>query len=175
MMDHNYIAALLFFLPAGVANAIPPIANKIPVWNRWKTPVDFGKSYQGKRLTGDNKTWRGIVTGALIAGLVAVGVSRAVPETIINDHVFLTGFLLGLGALVGDACESFIKRQRGIKPGVSWRPWDQVDYIAGALLFVMPIAPLPLWSVLTIILVYFPGHFVVAYIGYKLGLKSTPV
>jgi hypothetical protein len=37
--------ALWFFLPAGVANAAPVFANKIPVLNRWKTPMDFGKSY----------------------------------------------------------------------------------------------------------------------------------
>ncbi len=174
-MDHNYVAALLFFLPAGVANAMPPIANKIPIWNKWTTPVDFGLSARGARLTGNNKTWRGIVTGALVAGLTAVLIARFVPETIVNDRVFLTGFLLGLGALLGDAAESFVKRQRGIKPGMSWRPWDQVDYIIGALLFVLPIAPLPLWAILTIVLVYFPGHFVVAFIGYKLGLKSTPI
>ncbi len=174
-MDNNYIAALLFFLPAGIANAIPPIANKIPLWNRWKTPIDFGVSYRGVRLTGDNKTWRGIVSGTLVAGLAAVLISQIVPETIVNDQVFLTGTLLGLGALVGDAIESVFKRQMGKKPGTSWVPWDQVDYILGALLFVLPVAPLPAWAILTIALVYFPGHFLFSYIGYKLRLKTTPI
>lgn len=174
-MDHNYIAAILFFLPAGVANAIPPIANKIPIWNRWKTPVDFGKSWRGVRLTGDNKTWRGILSGTLVAGLVAVGISRLVPETIINDQVFVTGMLLGCGALVGDSIESFIKRRHGIKPGQTWLPWDQIDYIIGALAFVLPVAPLPFWAIAIIIVVYFPGHFLFSYIGYKLHLKSTPI
>ena len=174
-MEHNYIAAILFFLPAGVANAFPPIANKIPVWNKWNTPVDFGKSWRGKRLTGDNKTWRGIASGTLAAGLTALLIAKLVPETIVNDHIFITGLLIGFGALIGDAVESCFKRQRGIKPGTSWRPWDQIDYIIGALVFVLPIAPLPLWAILTIIVVYFPGHFLFSYIGYKLGLKSAPI
>jgi len=174
-MDHNYLAAVLFFLPAGIANTAPVFANRIPLWNRWNTPVDFGKSWRDIRITGDNKTWRGIVSGTVLAGISAVVIAWLVPEVIVNDKVFLTGLLLGFGALFGDATESFVKRQRGIKPGNSWFPWDQIDYIVGGLLFVLPIAPLPLWAIITIFIAYFPLHLLVAYLAYKLGLKSTPI
>lgn len=174
-MDHNYLAAALFFAPAGLANLTPVLVNKIPYLNQWKTPVDFGKSCRGKRITGDNKTWRGIISGTLVAGVSAIGISKVSPETIINNHIFITGLLLGFGALVGDAFESFIKRQYGIKPGTSWFPWDQTDYIAGGLLFVLPVAALPGWAIITIIGVYFPLHLLVAYLAYRLGLKSSPI
>lgn len=174
-MDNNYIAAVLFFLPAGVANAAPVVINRIPIVNAWKTPLDFGKFWRGKRITGDNKTWRGLIGGALVAGLTAVLVSELVPETIVNDMVFLTGILLGAGALVGDAIESIAKRQLGIAPGEKWFPWDQIDYIIGGLLFVLMVADLPLWAIITIIIAYFPLHLLFAYIGYRLGLKSTPI
>lgn len=174
-MDHNYIAAILFFLPAGLSNTAPVFANKIPIWNKWNTPVDFGKSWRGVRITGDNKSWRGIISGTLFAGLTAVVVAHYVPETIVNDQVFLTGILLGLGALTGDAVESFIKRQRGIKPGSSWFPWDQVDYIIGGLLFVLPVADLPVWAIVTIFVAYFPLHLLIAYLAFRIGLKSTPI
>lgn len=174
-MDNNYLAAILFFAPAGIANAAPVIANRIPLWNRWKTPVDFGRSWHGKRLTGANKTWRGIVSGIILGGLSALLIGKLVPETIVNDQVFLTGALLGVGALVGDAVESCVKRQLGITPGTKWFPWDQIDYIVGGLIFVLPVADLPLWAIVTIIIAYFPLHLLFAYIGYLLGLKSTPI
>jgi CDP-diglyceride synthetase len=61
-----------FFLPAGIANMSPVLANKIPGINQWKTPLDFGKSWRGKRIFGNNKTWRGLIFGTLIASLVGL-------------------------------------------------------------------------------------------------------
>lgn len=174
-MDNNYFAAVLFFLPAGIANAAPVIANKVPIINQWKTPVDFGLSWRGKRLTGDNKTWRGVVVGSVLAMITAIIISKLVPETIVNSAIPLTGFLLGFGALAGDFVESFIKRQMDIKPGSSWFPWDQLDYIIGALLFTRWVAPLPGWTITTIVVFYFVLHLVASYIGYKLKLKPTPI
>lgn len=174
-MDNNYLAAILFFLPAGIANAAPPIANKIPILNKWKTPVDFGLSWRGKRITGDNKTWRGIVVGTILAVMTSIIVNKLVPETIVNNAVTLTGGLLGFGALLGDSVESFIKRQMDIKPGSSWFPWDQLDYIAGALITTHWIAPLPVWAIVTISVTYFLLHLISSYIGYRLKLKPTPI
>jgi len=172
---NDYIAALLFFLPAGVANMIPPIANKIPVLNRWKTPLDFGKTWHNKRLLGANKTWRGLVSGTLAGGLTALLVSKLNTNTIVTLAPFLVGCLLGLGALLGDAAESFIKRQYGFKPGRSWFPFDQVDYILGGLLIIVPIVRLPLWAGFTILFVYFGLHLLTAYIGYLLKFKDSPI
>lgn len=174
-MDNNYFAAIMFFLPAGLANAAPVVANKIPIINQWKKPVDFGLSWKGKRLTGDNKTWRGVFVGSVLAMVSSVIISKLVPETIVNNSVPLTGFLLGFGALMGDFVESFIKRQMNIKPGSSWFPWDQLDYIIGALAITHWIAPLPVWTVTTIVVFYFLLHLVASYIGYKLKLKPTPI
>jgi CDP-2,3-bis-(O-geranylgeranyl)-sn-glycerol synthase len=44
------------------------------------------------------------------------------------------GFLLGLGAMAGDAAKSFFKRRLGIAPGHPWIPFDQIDFQIGALL-----------------------------------------
>ncbi|HSX27706.1 MAG TPA: CDP-archaeol synthase, partial [Patescibacteria group bacterium] len=85
------------------------------------------------------------------------------------------GMLLGIGALTGDAMESFFKRRRGIKSGSSWYPFDQIDYIIGglifALLFIKPTLSLILW----VGLVYFGLHLVFSYLGYLLGLKKHPL
>lgn len=44
--------------------------------------------------------------------------------------------MLSLGALIGDLTESFIKRRIGFPPGASLPVADQLDFVAGALLFL---------------------------------------
>lgn len=51
--------------------------------------------------------------------------------------MFLGGWL-GLGALVGDMVKSFFKRRLGIKPGAMFQPWDGIDYMIGAIIFMLP-------------------------------------
>lgn len=172
---NDYLAAVLFFLPAGVSNMAPVLANRLPIIKNWNTPVDFGAKLAGERLLGDNKRWRGIVSGALLGGVTAVIVSKLNANTIVTIAPFWAGVLLGFGALVGDAVESFFKRRAGIKPGNSWFPFDQTDYIIGGLLTIYPFVQLPGWVILTILVVYFGLHVVFAYVGYLLGLKDKPI
>lgn len=176
--------AVWFFLPAGVANATPVVANKIPVLNRWKNPMDFGKSYRGKRIFGANKTWRGLVFGSFIGALTglliavfyppsasAVGIAPLWPKF----SMALLGALLGFGALLGDAVESFFKRQKGVPAGQSWFPFDQLDYIIGGLLVSSFVVQLSLQQYLSIVVTWFALHLISAYIGYRLKLKDTPI
>lgn len=165
---NDYLAALLFFLPAGIANMTPVFVNKIPVINRWKTPIS-------KKYLGANKTWRGLLSGTLVAALSAILISKLNTNTVVTIPAFWVGFLLGLGALVGDSVESFFKRKKGVKPGASWFPFDQTDYIIGGLLFILPFVPVPFWAIATIIIVYFGLHLLVSYIGFLLGLKDKPI
>lgn len=172
---NDYVAAILFFLPAGIANMSPVVANHIPWLKNWRTPMDFGLSSDGHRVLGDSKTWRGIVFGTLMGGLTALVVSHLNTNTVATVPPFIVGCLLGFGALAGDAIESFFKRRRGIKPGNSWFPFDQIDYIIGALILIYLFVPLPLWAMSTIIAVYFVLHIVIVYIFYKLGIRSKPI
>lgn len=174
-MNNDYIAAVLFFLPAGISNMSPVLANKLPGLNRWKTPLDLGHSYQGKRLLGNNKTWRGLVVGTLMGGITAVVVAKLNPNTVVTVAPFWAGVLLGFGALTGDALESFFKRRIGVPPGDSWFPFDQTDYIIGGLLAILPFVALPLWVIAAIFIVYFCLHVVVAYCAYLIGLKNKPI
>lgn len=172
---NDYIAAILFFLPAGISNMSPVLANKIPAFKDHKVPLDLGKSFRGKRIFGENKSLNGLLVGTLMGGLTAVIVSKLNANTVVTVAPFWAGILLGFGALAGDAIESFLKRQSGVKPGDSWFPFDQIDYIIGALLAILPFQPLPLWVVATVFIVYFGLHLLVSYIGYRLGLKDKPI
>jgi CDP-2,3-bis-(O-geranylgeranyl)-sn-glycerol synthase len=168
----------LFFLPAGLANMAPVFANKIPYLNRWKTPMDFGKKIKGKRISGDNKTWRGLVFGTFIGGVVAcfeafIFFQISSADTLASYAV--VGASMGFGALSGDAIESFFKRQMGIKSGESWFPFDQSDYIVGGLVASLLFVRLPLLDYVYIFLIYFGLHLATSYIGYKLHLKNKPI
>lgn len=171
----SWLNVIIFFLPAGVANATPVVANRIPIIKHWKTPMDFGLKLGGKRLLGNNKTWRGVLTGSTIAGITALLVSQWAHYDISGLATFGLGFLMGFGALFGDAVESAIKRQRGIPAGHSWFPFDQIDYILGGLLFLAPVTTMTLGTMAFILIVYFGLHLITAYLAYLLGLKERPI
>lgn len=178
-MTELLIAAFLFFLPAGIANMFPVLAARTPLLRKWNSPLDFGKTFRGKRIFGANKTWRGLITGTLAGGLTGVLLQSFIHKYGITaiGLSFVTGSLMGFGALLGDAVESFIKRQKGIDPGASWFPFDQIDYIIGGLIFVYPVTFTLLLPalVVTIMVIYFGLHIMTSYIGYRVGLKTRPI
>ena len=185
-MIKEIVFALWFFLPAGLANAAPVFANKIPKSDWLAVPLDFGKHLRGRRIFGEHKTLRGLLSGIVMAELVVVlqrflyvhngwfrSISLQVNYQTIN--VLLLGFLFGLGALGFDAIKSFFKRQFGVNPGGTWFPFDQIDYIIGGLLFSSMVVRLPSTSYLWITLIWFFIHPVSTAIAWLLGLKDSPL
>lgn len=169
MNVEHALYALLFFLPAGTSNMTPIIASKLPRLRNWTTPIDMGKKFRGKRLFGKNKTWRGLASGVIAGTLVGVAIFG------LSAFVIAISASMSAGALIGDAIESFFKRQRGIDSGNPWFPFDQTDYIVGGLLFTLPFGVLPLWLVAWVFIIYFGLHLLSSYIGYVLGLKDRPI
>lgn len=171
----EFLVALLFFLPAGASNMAPILANKLPYITRFKTPLDFGRSYRGQRIFGKNKSWRGLLSG-IVFGIVTGWVMHT---WFFSDdplgHYLLVAAAMSAGALIGDAVESFFKRQRGIPSGTAWFPFDQTDYIIGGLLFILPFGLLSLSMVFWIFGWFFGLHLISSYIGYLLGLKDKPI
>ena len=175
MSTETILAALLFFLPAGVSNMTPVLSKHIPVLRSWNTPLDFGYSWRGVRLLGQNKTWRGLLTG-IVAGTLTGAVVQQAYFTDIHSGLFIAmAASMSAGALIGDAVESFFKRQRRIPSGKPWFPFDQTDYIIGGLLFALPFMIIPLAYIGWIFGLYFGLHLLTSYIGYRLGLKELPI
>lgn len=109
----NIVAALLLVI---VANAVPWLIGRI-VGQRWSAPLDCGWVLRdGQRLCGSHKTWRGVLTGSLAAGLLARALGL--------------GFTLGAGfgalSLLGDALSSSIKRRLQLQPGSEVPGLDQL-------------------------------------------------
>ncbi|MDH7506928.1 MAG: CDP-2,3-bis-(O-geranylgeranyl)-sn-glycerol synthase [Candidatus Thermoplasmatota archaeon] len=136
------IQALWLVLPAYIANASALLVGG-------GTPIDFGKFWKdGKRILGDGKTWRGLITGGFVGMTSGFGLSVVAKYAAASDFAFLgindfTGFpfmipiimSICFGALIGDIVESFFKRRIGKNRGEDWIPFDQLDFIFGALFF----------------------------------------
>jgi CDP-2,3-bis-(O-geranylgeranyl)-sn-glycerol synthase len=160
------IEAAKFMCPAYCANAIPVIAGG-------GLPMDFGKNFlDGKPIFGKNKTFRGFFLG------LAVGTAVGLAESAVfsKDYPVLFGFLLSLGALFGDLAGAFLKRRLGISPGGLLPVVDQVDFIAGAIVFSLPLSLNSFsWELAIMVLIITPPiHLLTNFAAYKLGLKSNP-
>ncbi|MDX1813352.1 MAG: CDP-2,3-bis-(O-geranylgeranyl)-sn-glycerol synthase [Candidatus Bathyarchaeia archaeon] len=155
------VEALKFIFPAYCANATPVIAGG-------GIPMDFGKSFDGKRIFGANKTYRGFFFG------LAVGVTVGLVEVMLFDYPFLFSVLSPLGALLGDLAAAFLKRRLGIAPGDLLPIVDQVDFVVGALLFSMPLAIIYWELAIAVLVITPPIHLLTNFVAYKLKLKKKP-
>ncbi|MEM2935709.1 MAG: CDP-2,3-bis-(O-geranylgeranyl)-sn-glycerol synthase [Candidatus Bathyarchaeia archaeon] len=153
--------ALYFIFPAYCANAAPVIFGG-------GTPIDRGKTFRdGRPILGPRKTFRGFFAGLAIGTLVGL---------LQNPNNVLLGFTLSLGALTGDLVESFFKRRLNIPPGASFPVADQLDFIAGALLFSLLVSPpsLTVETIAVIVVITPPIHLLTNIFAYLLKLKKEP-
>lgn len=168
------LQALYFMFPAYVANATPVFFSKLKGGKILDGPIDHGKKLFGVRIFGDNKTVKGFLFGTLFG--VLTGLSQYYLSNVFGYSIYealFIGFLLGFGALVGDAVKSFIKRRIGVKPGGALPVFDQIDFVIGALCFASLAVDFSLKFVL-VILIISPILPVIANItAYFLGVKKV--
>lgn len=154
---------------------MPVFAANIPGLNKWNQPLDGGLAFHNKRILGDHKTIRGLVTGVIAGMLTAVMLVHFSPDVYYGANPLLVGFLLSFGALLGDSVKSFFKRRVGIPSGKTWFPFDQIDYIVGGILLSLLVVQLSIKTYAVIFLLYFCLHVLSTTIGYLLRLKSSPL
>ena len=163
-----YVETFIKALPAFVANMTPVFLGKFNIFGL-RRPIDGGKiAWDGKRWLGDGKTWQGLIF-APIAGLLT-----GLLLSPFNYSTSFFGFILGLGAIVGDALGSFTKRRLGMPRGANAGLLDSLDFISIALLFSYPFG---LWrpeEVLLLLIATPIFHRFANIIGYKLKLKREP-
>ncbi len=140
------IQAFWIVIPIYVANASAVIVGG-------GTPIDFGRTWKdGRRILGDGKTWRGLFSGTFLGMTVGFGLTVGASYFSTSEYSFLgltnfegfpvmipLLFSLCFGALLGDVIESFFKRRIGKDRGQDWIPFDQLDFLVGALVcsFIM--------------------------------------
>ena len=154
-----------FMAPAYVANMAPPFVR---YWRGWNPPIS-------RHWLGGHKTVVGFaagLAGALLTTRVQAGLGWAGARVAYDDWAAL-GLLFGVGAMAGDCAKSFFKRRLGIPPGAPWVPFDQLDFVLGALALVGPRAALAWTDVLVILALSAGGHILVNHLGWALGVRET--
>ncbi len=180
------LALIWLFLPAGLANTAPVLANNVPVLKKFTQPLDAHKKFRGKRILGSHKTVRGLLAGVLMGTLIGVfqlvifelfswPSTNLLPVDYGSIEAVYIGSVLGFGAIVGDAVKSFFKRQVGIKPGHNWFFFDQSDYIIGAMLISLPFFTLPLSNYLFVLFLGLILHPVINVFAWLLRLQDSPL
>ena len=87
-----------------------------------RMPIDGGATFRGRRLFGDNKTWRGAVVTITTMTVTAWALAKihaccfALPTLVpfAETHPVAWGLLLGTGYILGELPNSFVKRQIGL-------------------------------------------------------------
>jgi len=172
-MLNLFLASLYFILPGYIGNMFPVLTGK--------ARLPFGKPISEKHF-GTNKTYRGFYS-AFLGALLCLYMQYYFQKngyfteiTILdykNINLFLYAFLFGIGAMTGDLIKSFFKRKLKKEDGASWFPFDQIDFVFGIYIFLLPVYIIPIKMLGILILVTPVIHFSTNAIGYLLGLKKV--
>jgi len=179
------LAGLYLMLPALVPNSAAVLFGG-------GTPVDFGRTWRGRRLLGDGKTWRGFFGGAFsgfFVGVIFMLVAIVFEQE--TEWGYGDGFMgvatiaaLSFGSMAGDTVGSFVKRRLGVDQGNKAPVLDQYNFVIGAILVVLLVHSSwffdhyvhdnAIWGLATFIIAVPLLHRAANIIGYKLGKKNVP-
>jgi len=155
----------------------PVIVKKI--FNKLAFPLDFNKKIGNKEIFGGNKTFRGLIFGVISAIIITfIQFNFYNNNILVNLSIvdysnwLLIGLLMGFGAIFGDLAESFVKRRINYKPGKPFIPFDQLDFVIGALIFVYPLIILSLNKIIIILVLSFILHIIVNHVAYYTGTRK---
>jgi len=147
-----------------VANAAPLIGS-LTLSHRFAQPLDGGLTLtDGKRLFGEHTTLRGVVLA-----LLATTVAASVLDLSAGD-----GAIVGLGAMIGDALSSLIKRRLGIRPGGMAPGLDQLPEALLPLFLVAGNYGLSLPTILLLALAFMAFDLLASRLLHRLGLRGHP-
>ena len=173
------VMAIWLMLPAYIANGAAAFFGGI----FGRTPIDMRRNLRKNRILGDGKTYEGFFFGVSAGLLVGTlqqfsAKSLRMPEFSANaDLAFVVLLCLCVGALLGDIAASFVKRRLGLRRGALFPLLDQLDFVAGAWLFLFAfarewfLANFTLSVAIAVILLTPPLHLLTNFLGFKMRLK----
>ena len=192
MLIIKMYVTLLVPIVAGIVNSIFCKTRTLKFLSK---PMDFNKNFiDGKRIFGDNKTWKGFLGYILfniifsifwgyIAKITGLQKYNFFYETHENTFLFnlLIGFLLGLFYALFELPNSFLKRRLDIKPGktkigltkVLFIILDQADSVFGVALVVWMFYPLGIKLYALYILLGTVTHLLINMLLYFLHLRKN--
>lgn len=157
---------LYFMLPAYAANMAPPFVR---FWRGWNRPIH-------ERLLGRHKTVAGFALG-VAAGIVVAALQRRIdtPLALIDYRAWpWLGLAMGAGAMLGDSIKSLAKRRIGVAPGRRWFPFDQLDFVVGALALSGAWRILSWLDIGILLVLSVAGDVLVNQAAFRLRIKDTP-
>ena len=177
---------------AGIVNSI---FCKSKSFKLLKVPMDFNKNFiDGKRVFGDNKTWKGFI-GYIIFNIIFAIIFGFIWKVfkLENYNYFylnnsntimfnlLIGFLLGLFYALFELPNSFIKRRLDISPGKTKNGFfkylfvfiDQADSIFGLSLVVWMFYPIGIGIYILSIILGAVTHILINMFLYLLHLRKN--
>jgi hypothetical protein len=183
------LSGLLVFVPVLGAAVVHGPVLALDLFKGLKRPLDGGATIGGRRVFGDNKTWRGVLFMVAGPALAAVALTRwpayrdALPDPVADASPLLWGALVGLGVVVGELPNSFLKRRLDIAPGTQRRGsgglaltvLDQADLVPGVWLCLAPVYVLGPATVAVAFVAVAVVHMVVNVIGYAIGARTAPI
>ena len=190
-----FLKTLYIASPVIFAALLHGIVMKFELMPWLKKPMDMGATLRGKPLFGPNKTWRGLI----ISTIGTVVFSYFIRALYLSSQTFkgisivdfdqvdplYFGLALGIGMILGELPNSFIKRQMGIGAGkqgsgfsgMLFGIFDQIDLLLGIwflLLFVPGFSVAKNWDILLFSIIFaLAFHFIIAQIGYYLGMRKN--
>jgi hypothetical protein len=189
-MREFYVITYLF-LPLLVGLALHGFSIKYDILAFLCRPIDRGRKFRGRRIFGENKTYRGVVVvslGTAIGfGLQSLLFHRiaSIRSVELFDYPFFKsvalGLAMGVAARLSELPNSFIKRQFEIAPGTAAKGWksvifyiyDQIDFLLGAWLVLAIMVPVTIGRVLLSSVLLLVAHQIMSSVGYALGMRRT--
>ncbi len=186
-------ATLTSMIIAGVLNMI---FVKLPICKALKKPMDCGKClHDGKRLFGENKTWKGFFGMIILGGGSQVlwgAVCSAFPILEAQNQLIAVhgnsfslnlniGLFFGFAYAIFELPNSFIKRRLGIMSGKTDKGFkgalfyvvDQIDSLLGVVLCLSMLCHISFLQYWLYILVGFFTHSAVNLILYALRIRRN--
>ena len=177
------------FLPAlGSPLAHAPVL-RYDLLRGLKRPLDGGRSMRGRRILGDNKTWRGalMMTGGTVVASVllhrAAWYRERLPDDVREAGPLSVGLRLGVAVVAGELPNSFAKRRLGIAPGTQRRSVagvavslvDQADWVPAAWLLLAPVHRLTPREAAAVAAIVTTIHLPINVVGYAVGARTSPL
>ena len=189
--------AYITLAPVIVAAVLNMAWVTLPWARALNRPIDVGATLaDGRRVFGDNKTWKGLLGMVVLGGLAGLVWGQVIHGTSLEPynlfyarHDNTLGFNAFTGALQGSVYavfelpNSFLKRRVGISPGTrhggAWTVLfvvlDQIDSVVGCVLLVLAFAPVGWGFVLVTTVVGGVTHLVLNLVLYALHLRKHPL
>lgn len=190
------IEMYITLIPVILAGILNMVWVKLPYMYSWTRPMDNNKCFaDGKRIFGDNKTWKGFI-GMIVFAIIATIIWGFVCDKLqyLNAHNYLyrnndnslsynagIGFLLGLSYAIFELPNSFLKRRMNIIPGktsdglkcILFVLLDQADSIFGCVLVILVVYKMSIKFYVVYVCLGVMTHIVINMLLYLAKLRKN--